>query len=424
MINIIIHILCLLFFFSLISWQVIKKELRLFFWSAIGLKIIFSFLFGYVYIYHLGGGDTLRYFNASKLWAELFHSNIDEFFNQLLFSEKSYSDLFTDAPRAAFFAKIVGVLNIFTNGNYWLISIYFSLLSFFSSWFLFIKLIKLKNEFRLVYWFFLFSFPGTLFWSSGVLKETLTVSALFLLSGLFINFLVYRKLDNLVIILISIFSLYILIKLKYYIAAVFIPLYIAIWFYLFVKYKTFKFLRSRLSQYLVSFLLLIFSLLFIRQLSPNFRGTEIFRRVYLDHQRFLEKSDPSYVINYHNFKPEVGVFIQNAPIALFAGLFRPLVWEGKNFYHYAAGLQNLSVLILLLVSLFAALRFRPPVPFWIWVVILYCFAMATFLALSIPNFGTLERFKVFYQPFILIISGCMVMHLIKKRKLIWDRPRK
>ena len=76
-------------------------------------------------------------------------------------------------PRTTFFIKIVSVFYLLTSNNYWITSIYFSLISFLGSWILTNELVKHNRRLKIPAVLALFYFPEFVFWTSGILKESI-----------------------------------------------------------------------------------------------------------------------------------------------------------------------------------------------------------------------------------------------------------
>src|SRR5690606_10878610 len=124
-------------------------------------------------------------------------------------------------PRALFLSKTASVFSLLTNHNYWMISIYFSFLSFLGSWFLISVLRKIYSDISAPVVAFLF-FPSIVFWTSGLIKESLAMACLFFLTAVFLKLYQYIRLSWWQWVLIP-FSLWMLWNLKYYYLAIFLP---------------------------------------------------------------------------------------------------------------------------------------------------------------------------------------------------------
>ena len=103
-----------------------------------------------------------------------------------------------------------------------MISLYFSAISFFSSWFLVQKINRLFEGVQPAAILSFLFFPSVVFWSAGVIKECLAMAALFFLSLIFLKVWKREKLRWTEWLLI-VTSLWIVWSLKYYYLAIFLP---------------------------------------------------------------------------------------------------------------------------------------------------------------------------------------------------------
>ncbi len=91
-------------------------------------------------------------------------------------------------PRALFLSKVVSVFGLFTASNYWIISCYFSCLAFAGAWYL-VKIIRRCNaHYTLAAVLAFLFFPSVVFWSSGIVKESLAMASLYFLSAVFLSY--------------------------------------------------------------------------------------------------------------------------------------------------------------------------------------------------------------------------------------------
>ena len=119
-----------------------------------------------------------------------------------------------------------------------------------------------------------------------------------------------------------------------------------------------------------------------------------------NHDSYYDHSRSDNLIRFNQLKPEISSFIENFPLAVFSGVFRPLIFEGGNFLKVIAGIENLLLLIMSVISLNRLKNmFRSDDRILMLTIVLYTVALAGFLALSTPNLGTLFRYKVGFLPF-------------------------
>ena len=126
-------------------------------------------------------------------------------------------------------------------------------------------------------------------------------------------------------------------------------------------------------------------------------------------------------IHYRDLSPSLNSVLLNVPQALVSGIFRPFVWEAHNVTSMAAGVENLILLILTLMAIPSMPKlFSSPNRILVLAILTYILILATFLALSTPNLGTLSRYKVGFLPFLvylLISQNQWIVRFIVRKKV-------
>lgn len=366
---------------------------------ALALKISAGFCLGVLYKYHYGGGDTFQYYNEAATIANFLWENPDLFFdiyfNTTELPQLSGLIVFYEQPRALLFSKIVSVFYIFSGGNYWIISTFLSFINFLGAYFLVTELNKKFQNIKtptLISFYFL---PTFVFWTSGLLKESLALSAVMIAIGIVIRFSQNREFLSIKYWIILILSMLLLWELKYFYAAVLIPVIASLLIYNFLdKYKTW-----RLSIMVIVFILGIF---LMTNLHYNLNLSHVLNVVYENYKTGVESTSGKSILYYHFNGTSYG-FLLNFPLALFSGLFRPMVIEGGNLFQLMVAMENLIIFGALIFALWKSrLRISFKNPFIISTLI-YVVSLATFLAFSTPNLGTLSRYKVGYWPFFVVL---------------------
>jgi hypothetical protein len=166
-------------------------ELKAVFIPALVFKVGMGVLLGMIYLYYYTAGDTLIYGRDGNVIAQLAFDDFSAYVRFLWHNEITATvagKLTLEEPRAIFLSKFVSVFSILTNGNYWLISVYFSLMSFFGCWY-FVRQVHLHIPSLIwpavISFFF---FPSIVFWTSGIIKESMAIGALAFIAGLLIRF--------------------------------------------------------------------------------------------------------------------------------------------------------------------------------------------------------------------------------------------
>jgi len=370
---------------------------------GLALKLLSGILLGFIYKYHYDGGDTFQYFEEASLIVNFIKIHPDKFFD-VIFNASQIPELtkhlaYADQPRALFFTKIIIPLFFFSGGHYWILSLILSLLNFFAVFLFVNELIRTYPDLKMESTISFYFLPTFVFWTSGVLKESLAIAAFLILFTIGLKMIRTQKYFNFSYVLGLILAAILLWQLKYYYAAVAIPV-LATWLgYYYVS----KYIKR--SIYLLP-LLLFFCLLAVSFLHYNLGFTRILSVVYQNYQVGIEQSAGD-AIHYYRMDGTLMSFLINSPVAVFSGFYRPLLFEVSGLFAVMVSIENTAVLLLSSVALWKSrLMFKVTEP-TLLLLIIYIIILAVFLAFSTPNFGTLSRFKVAYWPFlVLLVLSC------------------
>lgn len=381
-------------------------DLKFFFWPALIFKLGCGLGLGLLYTYYYTAGDTFNYFADGSALARLARSDFGAYLRFMFVEEERYR--FFDAltlrePRAIFLSLFTSVLVLVTDGRYWLTSIYFSFLSFAGAWYLVTSVSRVMPRMLPAAVLAFLLFPSVVFWTSGLIKESIAVGSLYFLTGLFLRWW-YGKTPGPFPILAGILAAWMLWNLKYYFAAIFFPVALAG-----ILYRLF--LRNRaippLWQVMMWILLFITPLALVSFLHPNFHPGRFFIVIVTNYQAYASISSPAEMIHYDNLEPRFLSIVRHAPWALFSGLFRPFPWEGHHLLQVVAGVENL-VIFGLAVSSTVSVRdiLKSDYRLLILGALAYVLLLCVFITLSTPNFGTLSRYRTGYLPYFLFLVSC------------------
>lgn len=390
----------------LLAWRYRKAEtgLRVFFWPAFAFKLLSAVFVGLLYTFYYHAADTFAYFEDGSKLAGLARSDFSAW-RDVLFSDLSpdFLHLTFNQPRALFFVKITSVFNILTGNNYWIISAYYAAISFSGAWCLVRTIQRHIPAATLPAVLAFLFFPSVVFWTSGLLKETLAVGALYYLAAVFLKFW-FRERPRIADVLLTLVSLWIFWNLKYYYAAVFIPVVCATLVYRFVFSRR---VSSATAEAIVWIALLTLPVAGVMFLHPNFYPHRLFQVILANNAAYNALSDPGAVVHFHNLQPTALSLAANAPWALFSGLFRPLAGEAWEPVSILASIENTAVLVLFAAAALQVKNYRlAPHRLLILAVAVYVIALCILLTFSAPNFGTLSRYRSGYYAFFVFLLLC------------------
>ena len=388
---------------SFLIWTRQNESLKKIFWPFLILKVLAGSGVGLVYSFFYDTGDTFQYFEDGKTLAA-FAADDPLQFLQFLWNEEGAAILeklrYSDA-RALFFVKLVSVLNLLTHNNYWIASTYCSLVSFLGSLSLIRAIRRFLPQFTTAACIALQLFPSIVFWTSGLIKESLASAALFYLVALFIQgwFGVPIEMRKSIV---GVLALWILWSLKYYYAAVLIPVVFTCFAYKHLFVHVFKPV-SIAGQTILWFGIFFFPLVLISFAHPNFYYETFLQTIVSNNAAYDQFSQPEDVISYYHLSATFGSLVLNSPLALFSGLFRPMFYEAGNILQLLSAIENLLLLGLCLLNIrYIGRSFGGEYHILSLALMVYVSLLCVFLALSTPNFGTLSRYRTGYLPFFIM----------------------
>ncbi len=400
-------------------WQRDSSALKPIYWYALSLKLVSGIVLGLLYIYYYSGGDTFNYFNDGVKLSNLARQDPSSYIRFLWTGDESFSiwtELIYKQPRAMFLSKVTSIFCILTADSYWVTSLYFSLISFVFSWMLAKKILLLNpNSTFAVAVSFLF-FPSVVFWTSGLIKESLAMASLYFLCFVFLKVWLREKLRYPEWVTTTL-AAWVLWNLKYYYLGLLLPIVITTWVAQWI------FSRMRLKSLFLKIMLWCFifiaPLLLVTSLHPNFYPQRFLEVVVSSYNEFQAISEPNDVIHYSTLKPTITGFARNVPLAIISGLYRPTFIDADSVLQFLSAAENLILLILTIAALTRAKELiNSKHRLLLFSLFIYVLTLSTFLALSTPNFGTLSRFRVGFLPFfvfLIVVANPLVTRLVRAK---------
>lgn len=415
----------ILFFLAHRMWVGDRSSVRKFFWPALVLKLVAGICLGLLYRYYYNGGDTLAFFDDGAKLSALARTDLSLYIRFLWSGDESFSawnTLTLLQPRALFMIKVVSLINLVSHDNYWIGSLYCSFISFLAAFVLVRTIARLEDTLRYIAVAGFLFFPSVVFWSSGLIKESLAIASLFFLVVVFLKGWMHERINFCEWVLLAL-NLWLVWKLKYYYLAVLLPIATAS---LVVRILfSGRFTRSPwFYRPLVWCVVFLVPLVAIASFRPNFHPDRFLHVIVSNYTEFHALSDPDDLIYYKDLEPSVGSVLRNAPWALFSGLFRPLPWEAGTMLQFFISIENFVLLILSATSLINVMKLvKSPNRLLLSSTILYVAMLCVFLALSTPNFGTLARYRVAFIPFFFLLICLKNPVLTRLKGLIQRSPK-
>jgi hypothetical protein len=266
-------------------------------------------------------------------------------------------------------------------------------------------------------------FPTFVFWSGGILKDTLCIASIGWITYSLYEIL-YRKkgfIKNSIILFV--FG-YLLAILKVYILISYVPFFI-----LFIILKNMQGIKNKLLKYLLA-PTLILACMFGFTKALNSFNEELGAYAVEDLTASIQHLNGAFKAMNGNETAEsnfdLGVafdgsfrgLIKLAPVAIVATFFRPFLWESHKASQLLASLESL---VLMFFTLFIILKsgLRTLIKLILTdPLIMYCFffsiVFALFVGASTLNFGTLVRYKIPCLPFY-TISLFLIYEKVKEK---------
>jgi len=393
------------------------EENRKYYIPALVLKLIGAIALGALYQFYYGGGDTFGYYtHGAKYIFDAFYDK-PEVALKLIFNKNNFEGgvfnyasriwMYRDAP-AYMVVRIAGILSILTGGTYAGTALMFGVVSFSGLWAMYMAFCKLFPNYTFGLALAILFIPSTIFWGSGILKDSITFGMLGWSTAAVIHLLYWQR-KSILWIIVLVLSMVLAFKIKEYIVLSFIPAaMIWIYFILIKKVKN-KLLRISVSPFisLIIAALSIYTIYKVGENSPRYSITklaETARITAYDIGRWTGR-DAGSRYDLGDFNGSISSMIRLAPAAINVSLFRPYLWEVRNPLMLLASLEGLTLLIFTLLILYRMVKFkinilRSPAA---WFSLVFSFTFAFAVGISTYNFGTLFRYKVPLMPFFAIL---------------------
>ncbi len=382
----------------------------------------------YVY-YYKEGGDTLAYQSSAKVLVNLLFDSPLNFF-KVFFGDttpENYSYFNSNTGYPEFWidtqtfnvVRLCTFFELFACKSYLVTSIIVSVISFTGVWKLYLLFCELYPVIYRQLALSVLFIPSLVFWGSGMLKDSWTLSAACWFCVSFYKVFIRR--ENIIYYVISmIISVLILTSIKPYIFIGIFPgcLLWLVWGR--ITKITNLFLRILAGPVIVSFGVSIGVFAWI-SLSSGFGEyssiDKIVMKAHISSEDLKQEHYHGNSFDIGSYDPTLQGMLSKFPEATIAGLFRPFLWEAKNIVMILSGIENL---MLLLFAIYCILK--KPVRFFTFAfsdpLVLFCLSFAIIFAFSVAistsNFGALVRLRIPLLPFFL--SGLFMIHFNSQKE--------
>lgn len=385
---------------------------------------------GCLYQYYYGGGDTFNYhtFGSRIIWEAFIDSPMLGWrlltaqgeYVQGLYAYTSRIPFYND-PSSFFVVQIASVFDLVTFSSYSATAVLFAVVSFCGAWALFVAFYNQTPDLHRWIAFSTLFIPSVIFWGSGILKDTLTLAAIGLLTFAVFRLFIQKR-YSLSDIILMLLCIWVLFSVKIYILLCFLPAAL-LWIY---ARRIARINSVVLKILMIPFILTLliasgyYIIVLIGKDDPRYALDRIATTAQItayDIGFYTGK----YAGSGYNLGELDGTFRDmfiKAPQAINVALFRPYLWEVRNPLMLLSSLESLSLFGLTLfvlfrrrLAIFKNLR-DPTVIFCLVFSLTFAFAVGV----STFNFGTLARYKIPLLPFYAIAMVSILNYSNKDKK--------
>ena len=331
--------------------------------------------------------------------------------------------------------SVIGALiGLFTMTTYLPTAVIFAAISFIGVWKLYVVFTKLYPRLSKHLAYAILFIPSVIFWGSGFMKDTITLSCI----GWVTHFFYLIFFENKKIVLNSIFAIffiYVIFIIKSYIVMAFLPA-VLLWG---VGLLSYKIKDARLILF-VRYFLYASAIAGIVLIGGRLQ-TEMFGQYNVESIGFKSFVTRDYLFRISNetdgsgytlgdFDPTLMGMLEQAPAGVNVTLFRPYLWEARKPIVMISALESLVYLIFTIVVIFRNNPIRvvqrilsdETLQFCLIFTLVFAFAVG----ISTSNFGSLVRYKIpclpFYTTFLIILYYPPKQELVLRKER--DKSRK
>jgi hypothetical protein len=386
---------------------------RRYFFPALTLRIFCAIALGFLYQFYYDGGDTFNFHtHGSRVIWEAFMENPATGW-KLLTSGGEYATgtfqyaqriLFYSDSSALFVIRFAAWIDLLTFSSYTATAVLFACFSFIGSWLLFITFYRTLPQAHRVLALAVLFVPSVIFWGSGILKDTLTLGAVGMLTYAAHDLWINRR-GNWRTILLLVFSVWIIYSVKKYILLCFLPA-LLLWMYAHRLTRVRSVVLKIMLVPVISALLIgsgYYAVVLVGKDDPRYEIDKlaVTAQITAYDIGFYTGKDAGSAYSLGELDGTFGNLVSKLPQAINVSLFRPYLWEVKNPLMLLSALESLAILLITCwvilrnhAVVLKALRY-PTVLFCLVFSLTFAFAVGV----STFNFGTLARYKIPLLPF-------------------------
>jgi hypothetical protein len=393
------------------------------------IRIFGAIALGLVYFFYYDGGDTTNYHQTASAFANLLFDNQEDFWIGWLgdgkehiftFNEDTGYPVYRHRDHHSFFVvRLLIPIVMLSFHSYFACAILVAMVTYGGLWKLYQTFLQefpeLKKEFAIACLYV----PSCVFWGSGLMKDSFTLSAVGWFTYGFYFFLI-KKIYKPKYIIYMVIASFIILSIKPYIFFALLPGAIIWLSNNQIKKINHKFIRSLVAPIFIG--AGIFGGYFaLNQMGDSlglYKVDSVLDRAVIVQQDMKAEYYGGKTFDIGDFDASITGVISKAPSAIFAGIFRPAIWDVRNPVMAISSLENTYLLLLTIFLLFKLkffgffkmIRQNPMLLF----AMLFSLFFAFSVGLTVANFGSLVRLRIPELPF--FVGGLFMMrHLYKQQ---------
>lgn len=366
-------------------------------------KVLMSCLYGYIFLHYYEGDDTWRLNSISIYEHNKLVQNTAQFFADLnpldpLQRNESLSTGFHYLLLDYEFwmiTKPLAIFNFVSGGNYFINVVFFSFIIFWGPYWLFSLMVRIFPRKRMLLLLFIFFFPPTLFWLSGLRADGMLFMFFSLMLLHFYHFVNYRSKKSFALFLLGFAGV-----LVYRDTLVLLLAPALLGWFLAVRYKVMP-----LPAFATIFGICII-LFFLSALVPGTDGLPgmVAAR---QHEYLALEGNTRFALD--RLQPTFSSYLSVLPQSAHNTLLRPYLWEAKGILQIVTAL---SILFSWLLVVLAIVRKETPWKEYLknpFVLFSLFFGVGLYLVIgfTVPFPGAIVRYKVIAEllMFLTIVSN-------------------
>ncbi|MDX1348699.1 MAG: hypothetical protein R3279_00555 [Putridiphycobacter sp.] len=390
-----------------------EKKNNAYFYLGFSVKVFGSLAFVFVYVYYYKFGDSFEYYKGAvslskalienpKVYLELLLSDSAPVFQGQM-SEYANGLAFSDTSEEWFMVKLMSVFALLSFRSYLVMHIFMAIVSFYGSWKLFKVFSSILPERKNIAFFSAFLIPSVVFWGSGLMKDTITLTGVNMMIYI-LYFGIIKKQFKLTFLCYFVIWFIIAYKLKSYIVIALIPGVLLTIFYNYRSKINSSALRFFAGPILMGAIFIVgyFTLLALTEYSEKYKVSQIKGNVKGFHSWHTDLGGSAYSLGDIDYSA-IGV-LKKIPAALNVTFFRPYLWESSNPVVFLSAVESFSFLLLFVSAMYATkFRIRSLLKDQNLLkgMLIFIFVFGFAIGFTSYNFGALARYKIpIFQLFI------------------------